>query len=92
MNHVFIERVGSGHPDRPCSSETIVTDNIGALLLRAGESFLLAEERVIRRPVLITQTFTSNHIYPQLACLVLRSAEICRLPRFSPGDSLSTIT
>jgi hypothetical protein len=36
--------------------------------IRAGEGFLLAEERVIRRPVLITQTFTSGITHAQLMC------------------------
>jgi hypothetical protein len=36
--------------------------------LGAGEGFLLAEKRVIRRPVLITQTFTSSHIPAQSLC------------------------
>jgi len=36
--------------------------------LRAGEGFLLAEKRVIRRPVLITQTFTSSHLPAQSLC------------------------
>lgn len=36
--------------------------------LRAGEGFLLAEKRVIRRPVLITQTSTSTHLPAQSLC------------------------
>ena len=40
--------------------------------IRAGEGFPLAEERVIRRPVLITQTFTSGVQLPQQLCRRIR--------------------
>jgi len=39
--------------------------------VRAGEGFLLAKEWVIRRPVLITQAFTSDDYIAQHLCRVM---------------------